>query len=136
MNVAIKSIYIIEAVVCFAFPAFAVLVGIVFSPFLLVFGATGSIEMITLLLSLFGGFVGLTGIYDLVLKVLSPQTEKFNAKRTKLCISVGVLAILNPYIWSNEPSTATIFGIVLPLGGALHFIYLCRSYLWQNTANQ
>tara|TARA_Y100000748_G_scaffold234895_2_gene198855 strand:- start:1510 stop:1998 length:489 start_codon:yes stop_codon:yes gene_type:complete len=123
-----RRVYLLEAVVCFG--PLVILLGLGLLQLPLVFAEDqpqGAAWLFSALL--LGGFCGLWGVSQLVLRVIQPQRQVGSPRAIVLMLLLGIGCLLGFYgRWQLSPS-ATLMLIVLPLLGSAHFLFLARDYL-------
>lgn len=123
-----RRVYLLEAVVCFG--PLVILLGLGLLQLPLVFAEDqpqGAAWLFSGLL--LGGFCGLWGVSQLVLRVIQPQRQVGSPRAIVLMLLLGIGCLLGFYWrWQLSPS-ATLMLIVLPLLGSAHFLFLARDYL-------
>ena len=91
-------------------------------------------KMLVLLLVILGG-IGLYGICQLTIKLVSPKFRCSEARRLKgfLITGLGALCLLSYWIMIIGAEYLIIIMIFFPTLVTLHFCYLGRAYLWNNS---
>jgi hypothetical protein len=133
MKVIQKILLILELIVGFGLLLYFWLLGLIMSPLLAVNLASGDIEALLPLAAFILGGIGLWGMLQLSLRVISPTTTVSPPERLKKFLACGYVAIfiaLGVFGVASNPETL-IF--ILPLVVATHFIYISRGYLWQSS---
>ncbi|MEH6566788.1 MAG: hypothetical protein V7756_15775 [Halopseudomonas sp.] len=121
-------VYLLEAVVCFG--SLVVLLGLGLIALPLAFSAEGdNVFGWQLVAMLGGGFVGLWGVTQLVLKVAYPARQVASPRAIVSTLLLGIGALLLFYQWLLLSRAATLTLVVLPLLGTAHFLFLGRDYL-------
>ncbi len=121
-------VYLLEAVVCFASPILLLGLGLVALPVAFADDAEPLLrwQLTGLLL---GGFIGLWGVIQLVLKVAYPKREVARPRVIVCTLLIGIGALLVFYQGMLLSPAATMLLVVLPMLGVAHFLFLGRDYL-------
>ncbi|MEH6493330.1 hypothetical protein [Halopseudomonas sp.] len=121
-------VYLLEAILCFASPVLLLGMGLVALPIAFADNAEPLLrwQLTGLLL---GGFIGLWGVSQLVLKVAYPRREVAGPSAIVLTLLVGIGALLVFYQMMRLSPAATLLLVVMPMLGAAHFLFLGRNYL-------
>ncbi|SDS91511.1 hypothetical protein SAMN05216271_3084 [Halopseudomonas sabulinigri] len=121
-------VYLLEAIVCFSGPVLLLGLGLVALP-LAFADSTEPLLRWQLTGMLLGGFIGLWGVIQLVLKVAYPRREVASPRAIVFALLIGIGAVLAFYQGMRLSPAATMLLVVMPLLGAAHFLFLGRDYL-------
>jgi hypothetical protein len=121
-------VYLLEAIVCFASLVLLLGLGLVALPIAFADDAEPMLRW-QLTGMLLGGFIGLWGVIQLVLKVAYPKREVAGPRAIVFTLLVGLGALLVFYQGMLLSPAATMLLVVMPMLGAAHFLFLGRDYL-------
>ena len=134
MHESLRGFLIIELLVCFSPACLILLLGIIMSPMQIYFMFTLSMPVgaylgtLAVVLSTIFGLFGLVGLYNVVVKLYSPNAKVINRKYALAFTLIALLPLL-PIAVVGDTFYWRLMAIA-PIVATFHIMYLARGYLF------
>lgn len=127
-----KVLILTEATICFG-PLFLFLAfGVIFLPMTIIGVFDGELSGLIMLAFSIGGILGSVAIFCVLSHILDPEKKFLSPTKLRIFIVCGILTLtsftLTVGLWRIQ-----LLWVLVPLGATIHFIYLARNYVFNDS---